>query len=70
LTGESGGKMKEVSHFLLNVSSNRYTRRIEKAILCWDISFGQLVEEKYFNISILNLAVAINEMMRSSLLED
>lgn len=47
-TGATGGKMKEVSDFLLNVPSTDTPRIQESHILLGHI-ICQLVEEKYFN---------------------
>ena len=47
-TGASGGKMKEVSDYLLNVPSTDTPRIQESHILLGHI-ICQLVEEKYFN---------------------
>ncbi len=46
-TGDSGGKMKEVSDYLLNVPSNDTPRIQESHIMIGHI-ICQLVEEKYF----------------------
>jgi D-sedoheptulose 7-phosphate isomerase len=48
LTGTTGGKMKELSDFLLNVPSTDTPRIQESHILLGHI-ICQLVEEKYFN---------------------
>ena len=48
LTGATGGKMKELSDFLLNVPSTDTPRIQESHILLGHI-ICQLVEEKYFN---------------------
>jgi D-sedoheptulose 7-phosphate isomerase len=50
LTGESGGKMKIISDYLLNVPSMDTPRIQESHILLGHI-ICQLVEEQYFNIS-------------------
>lgn len=47
-TGESGGKMKELSDYLLNVPSNDTPRIQESHILLGHI-ICQLVEEQYFS---------------------
>jgi D-sedoheptulose 7-phosphate isomerase len=49
-TGHSGGKMKELSDFLINVPSHDTPRIQESHILLGHI-ICQLVEEKYFNPS-------------------
>ena len=48
LTGSTGGKMKELSKYLLNVPSNDTPRIQESHILLGHI-ICQLVEEQYFN---------------------
>jgi D-sedoheptulose 7-phosphate isomerase len=47
-TGSTGGKMKELSHYLLNVPSTDTPRIQESHILIGHI-ICQLVEEQYFN---------------------
>ena len=47
-TGATGGKMKDVSDYLLNVPSTDTPRIQESHILLGHI-ICQLVEEKYFN---------------------
>ena len=49
LTGSTGGKMKSLSDYLLNVPSNDTPRIQESHILLGHI-ICQLVEEKYFNV--------------------
>jgi D-sedoheptulose 7-phosphate isomerase len=49
LTGASGGKMKELSDYLLNVPSSDTPRIQESHILLGHI-ICQLVEEQYFNV--------------------
>jgi D-sedoheptulose 7-phosphate isomerase len=51
LTGSTGGKMKELSDYLLNVPSNDTPRIQESHILIGHI-ICQLVEEKYFATTI------------------
>ena len=48
LTGATGGKMKELSDYLLNVPSTDTPRIQESHILLGHI-ICQLVEEQYFN---------------------
>ncbi|MGZ5246071.1 MAG: D-sedoheptulose-7-phosphate isomerase [Flavitalea sp.] len=48
-TGESGGRMKELSDYLLNVPSND-TPRIQEAHIMIGHIICQLVEEQYFQI--------------------
>jgi D-sedoheptulose 7-phosphate isomerase len=48
-TGETGGKMKELSHFLLNVPSND-TPRIQESHIMLGHIVCQLVEEKLFTV--------------------
>lgn len=48
-TGESGGKMKELSDYLVNVPSND-TPRIQEAHIMVGHIICQLVEEQYFGI--------------------
>ena len=48
LTGANGGKMKELSDYLLNVPSTDTPRIQESHILLGHI-ICQLVEEQYFN---------------------
>jgi D-sedoheptulose 7-phosphate isomerase len=50
LTGESGGKMKELSDYLVNVPSND-TPRIQEAHIMVGHIICQLVEEQYFGIT-------------------
>jgi D-sedoheptulose 7-phosphate isomerase len=47
-TGESGGKMKELSDFLINIPSTD-TPRIQEAHITVGHIICQLVEENYFN---------------------
>jgi D-sedoheptulose 7-phosphate isomerase len=47
-TGSSGGKLKELSHYLLNVPSND-TPRIQESHIMLGHIICQLVEERYFN---------------------
>jgi D-sedoheptulose 7-phosphate isomerase len=47
LTGDSGGIMKEMSDFLLNVPSSD-TPRIQESHIMLGHIICQLVEEKYF----------------------
>lgn len=49
-TGESGGKMKELSDYLVNVPSND-TPRIQEAHIMVGHIICQLVEEQYFGIT-------------------
>lgn len=49
-TGDSGGKMKELSDYLLNVPS-KDTPRIQEAHILIGHIICQLVEEQYFEIS-------------------
>ena len=47
-TGESGGKMKDVSDYLINVPS-KDTPRIQESHITIGHIICQLVEEKYFS---------------------
>lgn len=49
-TGASGGKMKELSQYLLNVPSND-TPRIQESHIMLGHIICQLVEERYFNLT-------------------
>jgi D-sedoheptulose 7-phosphate isomerase len=49
-TGDSGGKMKDLSDYLINVPSNDTPRIQESHILLGHI-ICQLVEEQYFNVT-------------------
>jgi D-sedoheptulose 7-phosphate isomerase len=47
-TGETGGKMKSISDYLLNIPSND-TPRIQESHIMLGHIICQLVEEKYFS---------------------